>query len=403
MNQPINQIETTKVLADPPRPKTKATIVILFFLIAAGALFAGAAAFGIYTRNQWTVAVQQRTNQAARLLVGVMHPEKSTGMIRLQLPGQTMPYTDAAIFAQTTGYLEKWYFDIGASVKAGDVLAAIDTPEVDQQLAQAQAELKLAQAAFDLAEITYKRDLELFKTKVISNQEFDTATDNYAGASSTVLADQAQVGRLQALEDFKILRAPFDGFVTARNTDIGAYIPAGSGTQLFRMAATSRLRVYVTVPQALSSLIQVGEQAELTVDQFPGRKFPAHVIGTAGAITADAKRLLTELEVPNPTGELSSGTYVQITLDIPIEDRGLIIPSETILFSSTQPAVAVARSDGKVSIQPVKVIRDLGTRLQVSGDVSESDQLIRNPSPALVTGMAVSVVKPVQGVQGAHE
>jgi RND family efflux transporter MFP subunit len=314
-----------------------------------------------------------------------------------------MPYTDAAIFAQTTGYLEKWYFDIGARVKAGDVLAEIDTPEVDQQLAQAQAQLKLAQAAFDLAEITYKRDQELFKTKVISNQEFDTATDNYAGASSTVLADQAQVGRLQALEDFKILRAPFDGFVTARNTDIGAYIPAGSGTQLFRMAATSRLRVYVTVPQALSSLIQVGEQAELTVDQFPGRKFPAHVIGTAGAITADAKRLLTELEVPNPTGELSSGTYVQITLDIPIEDRGLIIPSETILFSSTQPAVAVARSDGKVSIQPVKVIRDLGTRLQVSGDVSESDQLIRNPSPALVTGMAVSVVKPVQGVQGAHE
>src|ERR1700757_120338 len=348
MKQQINQIETTKVLADPPRPKTKATIVIVVSLIAAGALFAGTAAFGIYSRNQWTGTVQQRTNQAARLLVGVIRPEKSTGMISLQLPGQTTPYTDAAILAQTSGYLKKWYFDIGARVKAGDVLAEIDTPEVDQQLAQAQAQLKLAQAALDLAEITYKRFQELFKTKVISNQEFDTATDNYAGASSTVLADQAQVGRLQALEDFKILRAPFDGFVTARNTDIGAYIPAGSGTQLFRMAATSRLRVYVTVPQALSSLIQVGEQAELTVDQFPGRKFPAHVIGTAGAISSDAKRLLTELEVPNPTGELSSGTYVQITLDIPIEDRGLIIPAETLLFSSAQPAVAVVR-DTKVS------------------------------------------------------
>jgi RND family efflux transporter MFP subunit len=304
-----------------------------------------------------------------------------------------MPYTDAAIFAQTSGYLKKWNFDIGARVKAGDVLAEIDTPEVDQQLAQAQAQPKLAQAAFDLAEITYKRSQELFKTKVISAQDFDTAADNYAGASSTVVADQAQVGRLQALEDFKILRAPFDGIVTARNTDIGAFIPAGSGTQLFRMAATSRLRVYVTVPQALSSLIQVGEQAELTIDQFPGRKFPAHVIGTAGAINSDAKRLLTELEVPNPTGELSTGTYVQITLDISTDDHGIIVPADTLLFASAQPAVAIVPADrGKVSIQPVTVIRDLGTRLQVSGNISESDQLIRNPSPALVTGTVVSVV-----------
>jgi RND family efflux transporter MFP subunit len=400
MKQQINQIETTKVLADPPRPKTKATIVILVSLIAAGVLFAGTAAFGIYTRNQWTGAVQERTNKAARLLVGVMHPEKSTGMIRLELPGQTLPYTDAAIFAQTTGYLKKWYFDIGARVKAGDVLAEIDTPEVDQQLAQAQAQLKLAQAALDLAEITYKRDLELFKTKVISAQDFDTVNDNYAGASSTVIADQAQVGRLQASEDFKILHAPFDGIVTARNTDIGAFIPAGSGTQLFRMAATSRLRVYVTVPQSLSALIQVGEKAELTVDQYPGRKFTAQVVSTAGAISSDAKRLLTELEVPNPTGELSSGTYVQITLDIPTDDRGLIIPADTLLFASAQPAVAVVRADGKVGIQPVTIIRDLGARAQVSGDISESDQLIRNPSPALVAGTTVSIV---QGVQGVHE
>ena len=396
MKQPVHQIETTKVLADPPRPKTKATIVILFLLVAAGALFAGLAAFGIYTRNQWTGAVRQRTNQAARRLVEVMHPEKSTRMIRLQLPGQTMPYTDAAIFAQTIGYLKKWYFDIGARLKAGEVLAEIDTPEVDQQLAQAQAQLKLAQAAFDLAEITYKRYQQLFKTKVISAQEFDTATDNYRGAGSTVVADQAQVGRLQAQEDFKVIHAPFDGIVTARNTDIGAYIPLGSGTQLFRMAATSRLRVYVTVPQALSSLIQVGQQAELRVDQFPSRKFLAHVIGTAGAINSDAKRLLTELEVPNPTGELSSGSYVQITLDIPIDDRGVIIPAQTLLFPSGQPAVAVVRADGKVAIQSVTVLHDLGTRLQVSADISQSDQLIRNPSPNLSSGAVVTVVKPTQ-------
>jgi RND family efflux transporter MFP subunit len=394
MNQLVTETETTKVLADPPRqPKKEVTKAIAFFLIAAGALFIAIAAFGIYTRNQWTGAVQQRTNEEARMVVEVVHPEKSTGMIHLQLPGQTMPYTDASIFAQTSGYLKKWYFDIGTKVKAGDVLAEIDTPEVDQQLAQAQAQLKLAQAAFDLAEVTYKRYQDLFKTRVISAQDFDTAADNYAGAGSTVVADQAQVGRLQALEDFKILRAPFDGIVTARNTDIGAYISAGSGTQLFRMAATSRLRVYVTVPQALSSLIQVGEQAELTVDQFPGRKFPAHVVSTAGAISSDAKRLLTELEVPNPIGELSSGSYVQITLDIPIDDRGIIIPAETLSFPSTQPAVAVVHADGKVAIQSVTVIHDLGTKLQVSGDISESDQLIRNPSPDLASGAVVTLVK----------
>jgi multidrug efflux pump subunit AcrA (membrane-fusion protein) len=162
------------------------------------------------------------------------------------------------------------------------------------------------------------------------------------------------------------------------------------------MAATSRLRVYITVPQALSSLIRVGEQAELTVDQFPGRKFPAHVVGTAGAINSDAKRLLTELEVPNPTGELSSGSYVQITLDIPIDDRGIIIPAETLLFTSGQPAVAVVHADGKVAIQSVTVIHNLGTRLQVSGDISESDRLIRNPSPDLASGAVGTPVKPLQ-------
>src|SRR5271166_396289 len=301
----------------------------------------------LWERNPFTLVAQAMPQ--------TVHPEKSTGMIHLQLPGQTMPYTDAPIFAETSGYLKKWYFDIGTKVKAGEVLAEIDTPEVDQILAQAKAilaqakaQLKMAQAARNLAEVTYKRYQNLFNGKVISAQDFDTAADNYGGNQAVVTAEQANVDRLEALEAFKIIRAPFDGIVTARNTDIGAYVPAGSGTPLFRMAATSRLRVYVTVPRALSWLIRVREQAELTLDQYPGRKFPAHVVGTAGAISSDAKRLLTELEVPNPTGELSSGSYVQITLDIPIDDRGVIIPAETLLFPSGQPAVAVVR---------VKIIR----------------------------------------------
>jgi RND family efflux transporter MFP subunit len=277
-------------------------------------------------------------------------------------------------------------------VKAGDVLAEIDTPEVDHELAQSQAQLKVAEAARDLAQVTYQRYQDLFKTNVIAAQDFDTAANNYTGDQATVIADQANVGRLEALEAFKILRAPFDGIVTARNTDIGAYVPAGSGTQLFRMAATSPLRVYVTVPQAFSSLIRAGGQAQLSVDQFPGRQFPAHVVSTAGAINSTSKRLLTELQVPNPTGELLPGTYVQITLDIPIDNRGVLIPARTLLFPSAQPAVAVVRADGKVQIRTVTITQDLGTRLQVSGDVSESDRLIINPSSSLATGTVVTTV-----------
>ena len=377
----------------PPTPKKKVGKTIIFYLAAAGVLFLVLAAFGIHSRNQWTAEVQARNNEAARVLVEVVHPQPSTGVVHLQLPGQAMPFTDSPIVAQTSGYLKKWYFDIGARVKKGDVLAEIDTPEVDQQLAQAQAQLKVAQAASDLAEVTYRRDEDLFKNKVIAAQEFDTAADSFAGARSTVIVDQAAVGRLQALEAFKIVRAPFDGIVTARNIDIGDYVAAGSETALFRMAATSVLRVYVTVPQAFSSLVKAGEQAQLTVNEFPGQTFPAHVVSTAGAINPNSKRLLTELEAANPTGAPLPGAYVQTTLDIPIDGRGVLVPTISLLFQGTQPAVAVVGQDGKVDIHKINIVRDLGTRLQVSDGLSSSDQLVVNPPPGLATGTQVTVVK----------
>ena len=389
----MSETTTTTVAPGPPPTAKKTTRVIIFGLAAAVALFIGIAAFGIYTRNQWTAQVQLRTNRAARRLVEVVHPQRSIGMIHLQLPGQTMPFTDSPILAQTSGYLKKWYFDIGAKVKKGEVLAEIDTPEVDQQLAQAQAQLKVAQAANALTAVTYKRYQDLFKNNVISAQDFDTAAENYAGAQSTVIADQAVVGRLEALEAFKIVRAPFDGIVTARNTDIGDYVPAGSGTALFRMAATSVLRVYVTVPQAISPLVKAGQEAELTLNEFPSRTFPAHVVTTAGAINPTSKRLLTELDASNPTSAPLAGAYVQTTLHIPIDGNGVMIPAMTLLFESGQPAVAVVDPDGKVEIRKIVITHDLGTRLQIASGLSESDQLIVNPSPGLVTGTAVTVVR----------
>ena len=378
----------------PAKPENKINKRVKLFLLAGGALFIGVAVLGIYSRNAWTVELQQLTDKAARTIVHVVHPTRAIDAISLELPGQTMPYTDAPIFAQTSGYLQKWYFDIGAEVKAGAVLAEIDTPQVDAQLAQAQAQLKVAQATRDLSKVTYQRYQDLFQRNVIAAQDFDTAADNYGQNQATVIADQANVNRLEALEAFKIVRAPFDGIVTARNTDIGAYIPLGSGAQLFRVARISPLRVYVDVPESFTEFVKVGAEADLSVGRFAGRKFAARVVGTAGAINATAKRLLTELEVPNKKGKLSPGAYVQVTLKIEGNKGDLTIPAGTLLFTSGKPAVGVVRPNGTVEIRKITINRDLGSKLEISQGLSESDQIITWPPPGLVDGTVVIIAKP---------
>ena len=375
------------------KPENKIKKGVKFFFFTGGALLLAVALLGIYSRNAWTVELQQLTDKAARTIVHVVHPTGAAEAISLQLPGQTMPYTDAPIYAQTSGYLKKWYFDIGAEVKAGAVLAEIDTPEVDAELAQAQAQLKVAQATRDLSQVTYQRYQDLFQRNVIAAQDFDTAADNYGQNQATVIADQANVNRLEALEAFKIVRAPFDGIVTARNTDIGAFIPLGSGTQLFRMARISPLRVYVNVPEPFTEFVKIGAKADLTVGSVAGRKFAAQVVGTAGAINPTAKRLLTELEVPNQTGELSAGEYVQVTLKIEGNNGDLTIPAGTLLFRSGKPAVGVVRPNGTVEIRNIAINRDLGSRLEISKGLSESDQIITSPPPGLVDGAAVVIAK----------
>lgn len=385
--------ETGGLHGKPPgKPEKKINRSLNFFFLAGGALLIAVAVLGIYSRNAKTFGLQQLTDKAARTMVQVVHPARTTEEITLQLAGQTTPYTDAPIFAQTKGYLQKWYFDIGTEVKAGAVLAEIDTPEVDAELAQAQAQLKVAEAKRDLSKVTYLRFQYLFQTNVIAAQDRDTATDNYGQDQATVNADRANVNRLEALEAFKIVRAPFDGIVTARNTDIGAYIPLGSGIQLFRIARISPLRVYVDVPEPLTEFVKVGTEAELTVGRVAGRKFPARVVGTAGAINPTAKRLLTELEVPNQTGELFPGAYVQVTLKIDGAKGDLTIPAGALLFTSGQPSVGVVRPNGTVEIRKIAINRDLGSKLVISQGLSESDQIITSPPPGLVDGAVVSVL-----------
>ena len=368
---------------------------IKFSFSAGAVVLIALAAIGVEMRSPRTQPIQQHSNKAAEMSVAVVHPQKASITIPV-VPGQTEAYTDAPIFAQTSGYLKKWYFDIGAQVKAGDVLAEIDTPEVDQELAQAQAQLKVAQAALNLSEVTYHRYQDLFNRKVIAAEDYDTAADTYRENQAIVVADQANINQLEALEGFKIIRAPFTGIVTARNTDIGDYIALGSGTQLFRMQQTSPLRVYANVPQTFADLVKIGAEGDLTLDEFPGRKFVGHVTNTARAIDPTSRTLLTELQVPNGTGELFPGAYVLITLQVNDNTGILTIPSNALIFRSEGTAVGVVDADSKVEIRKITIGLNLGDKLEISQGLSEKDQVVLNPSDSLANDITVKILNQKQ-------
>jgi RND family efflux transporter MFP subunit len=325
--------------------------------------------------------------------VSVIHPEKSDAAT-VQLPGQLSAYTDAPIYAQTSGYLKLWSFDIGAKVKANDILGEIDTPEVDQALAQAKAQLQTDQAALQLAQVTYKRFQLLFEQKVMDAQTRDTSADTYEEDKAKVTADQANIDRLNALEAFRLLRAPFDGIVTARDVDVGAYVANGSGNQLFRVARTSPLRIYVNVPQRDAQLVKIGMEADLTLPQFPGRTFRAHVTNTAEAVDPTSRSLLTQLQIPNESGELLPGAYAEIIFKFTDDSRFLTIPENTLLFRREGPAVGVVLPDGKVELRNITINRDFGSKLEVSEGLSISDQVILNPSDDLTGGVSVRITEP---------
>jgi RND family efflux transporter MFP subunit len=325
--------------------------------------------------------------------VNVVHPEKSQAAT-LQVPGQLSAYTDAPIYAQTSGYLKSWSFDIGAKVKANDILGEIDTPEVDQALAQAKAQLKTDQSSLQLAEVTYRRNQLLFVQKVLDAQTRDTSADTYEEDQAKVAADQANIDRLNALEAFRLLRAPFAGIVTARDVDVGAYVANGSGNQLFRVARTSPLRIYVNVPQRDAQLVKIGMEADLTLPQFPSRTFRAHVTNTAEAVDPTSRSLLTQLQIQNESGELLPGAYAEIIFKFADDSRFLTIPENTLLFRREGPAVGIVLPDGKVELRNVTINRDFGNKLEVSEGLSISDQVILNPSDDLTDGVSVRITEP---------
>jgi RND family efflux transporter MFP subunit len=389
-NLKVTETLTEKSVARKPKKQRKR------FLFLVGAIaFIALALLGIQTQSSRTRAVEPVSHDT-KMEVSVVHPEKVSTTTSVELPGQTQAYTDAPIFAQTSGYLKAWYFDIGAKVKAGDVLAEIDTPEVDQELAQAQAQLKVAQSALDLSQATFQREQNLFNRKIIAGEDFDTAADTNHENQATVIADQANVNQLEALEAFKTIKAPFDGILTARDIDIGAYVAAGSGAQLFRVARISPLRVYVNVPQAVAQLVKLGAEGDLSLSGFPGRTFPGQVTNTAVAIDPASRALLIELQIPNESGELFPGAYAQVTLKLTGETGFYTVPANALLFRAEGAAVGVVHPDGKVEIRKITVNLNQGDTLQISGGLSETDQVIVNPSDSLADGMMVNVLRPKQ-------
>jgi RND family efflux transporter MFP subunit len=342
---------------------------------------------------------QPAVQSVAEMTVSVVHPEK-VGAVTLEVPGSTSAFTEAPIYAQTSGYLKKWYFDIGGKVKANDILAEIDTPEVDQELAQAKAQLQVGQSAAQLAWVTYQRDQTLFNQAVLDAQTRDTAADTYREDQATVSADEANIDRLNALEAFKLLRAPFDGIVTARNIDVGAYVANGSGNQLFAVARISPLRIYAQVPQTNAALVKIGMPADFTLPEFPGRTFRAHVTDTAGMVDPTSRSLLTELQIPNESGELLPGAYVRLTFKFGDDATLLTIPENALIFQRQGAAVGVVNADGRVEIRKITIDEDFGNKLEISQGLSLSDQVILNPADSLSEGMSVKIMEPGSAPRG---
>jgi RND family efflux transporter MFP subunit len=375
------------------KPRRSGLMLLLFAVLI---ILAALAVYGVLNRSTTTEKLQQQATQAAsEQTVTVVKPERLPTTVSVELPGQTQAYIQAPVFAQTSGYLKKWYFDIGAQVKAGDVLADIDTPQVDQQLNQAKATLKEAQAALDLSRVTYQRNQDLLRRRVIAQQDFDTASSDLGVKQATVNADEAAVMSLQALEDFKTVKVPFDGIVTARNTDIGALVNSGSGNPLFIVAQIKPLRVYINVPENMAQDVSVGANTELKFNEFPGREFAGKVVRTAGAIDPSSRTLLTEVDVPNESGELFPGAYTQVRLVTGGNNRSVLIAANTLLFRSEGAAVGIVNQDNVVELRKIKIGRDLGNQLEVTQGLTLDDRIIVNPSDSLAAGQKVKV-RPAQ-------
>lgn len=379
--------------ASPRRARAGLKLAGLAVVLVAAAI----AANGIWERSQSDRTLAEWTAAQAIPTVAIVRPQPEAAVKPLVLPGDVDAWFQAPIYARVPGYLKIWYTDIGAIVKAGQVLAEIDAPDLDQEYNQAKHDLNSRIADWKLAEVTAKRWKALLPTASVSQQSVDVAVADAVAKKAKVAAAQANVDRLAALEGFKQLVAPFDGVVTARKTDIGALINVGAGTdserELFAVSDIHAMRVWVRVPQAFSAQIKVGMKAKLALPQYPDRTFEATVLTTATGINIQSRTLLVELVSENPDHLLWPGTFANVSFELPADSKIVLIPASALLFQSEGLQVAVLGADDKVEIRSVRVGRNFGTMVEVLSGVTAADKVIDSPPDSIVAGQPVHPVE----------
>jgi RND family efflux transporter MFP subunit len=376
---------------NPGRVVSKRAIAIIAILTACATL---AIASGVHSRLKAETRLRETAQASAIPYVDVVSPKASADADEIALPGSTSAFNDTPIYARTSGYVKHWYVDIGAHVKKGQLLATIETPELDQQLQQARADLENAEANLQLATTTAARWQHLLESDSVSHQETDQAVSDLHSKQALVNSSKANVERLEQLQAFERVTAPFDGVVTARNTDIGALVQAGDNSgpkELFHMAAIQTLRVYVAVPEIYAALVKNGEPAKLTLDALPGETLTGTIVRNTDAIDAITRTLNVEVDVPNPTGRLLPGAYAFVHLRLPPHPGSVTIPSNALLFRAEGLRAGVVRN-GHVELTPITIGQDYGSTVEVISGLSARDTVIVNPSDSLANGAAVQLV-----------
>ena len=361
--------------------------VVVAILVVAGAAF-----WGITTRARALAVVTRETRDLAVPAVAVATPERGAPQEEIVLPGTMRAFNDAAIYARTNGYLKRWHVDIGAPVRTGQLLAEIDTPEIDHQLQQARADLATAEANARLAQTTAERYRDLMQTDSVSKQDFDNANGNLEARQAAVESARANVKRLEQLQSFKRIEAPFAGIVTARSTDIGALIDSGSNArELFHIAAVQKLRVFVNVPEVYARAARIGLEADLTLKEFPGRRFTGTLVRTSQSIDVASRTLLTEIDVDNPRGELLPGSYAEVHLKLPTPASTLKLPVSALIFRADGLVIATVRNGNRIAIIPVTAGRDYGNSVEILSGLKGGEQVVVNPPDSLTDGQTVRV------------
>jgi RND family efflux transporter MFP subunit len=389
---PAGQRATPSEPVEPaPHGLSRGTWILL--LVVALAL-AVVIVLGLRSRAADEHALATENHETAVPDVQIVHPNGSTLSDELALPGNTQAFVDTPIYARTSGYLKHWFFDIGTHVRKGQLMAQIETPEVDEQLQVAQADLKSAQANLDLANTTAERYVNLLQTNSVSKQETDQAVSDEKAKQAAADASMAAVRRLQQLQGFENIYAPFDGIVTARRTDIGSLIQAGENTtpqELFHLAAINRIRVFVAVPEVFSTSIRGDGEATLTLDEYPGQKFVGKIARNSNAIDQASRTLNVEVDIDNAKGLLLPGAYVFVHFKVPPHVTSLSLPSNTLIFRAQGLQVATVIG-GRVHLVPVTIGRDQGATVEIANGLQPTDQVILDPSDSVAEGEQVRIV-----------